>query len=69
MKKDEKFKLSTPIPVRFAESSLKEINRVAEKMNLSVQELIRFSVSIGLACLEKNGYDIPEQIAERALKK
>lgn len=69
MQNSKKFKLSEPIPVRFDEEVLAEIERISGVMKLSKQELIRFATSIGLVCLEKTGYDLPKQIAEKALKK
>lgn len=67
--KNEKFKLSSPIPIRFDESVLAEIEKVSSIMKLSKQEIVRLTVAIGLVCLEKTGYDLPRQIAEKALSK
>ena len=67
MKKDEK--LRKTIPVRLTDSTLAEVKAAADKLSLSEQDTFRMLISIGLVCLEKTGYDLPKQIAERALKK
>jgi len=61
-------KLSKPLPVRFPEPLIEKIEEMSGTTQLSKQELIRFSVSIGLAVIEMTGTDIPAQLAEKALK-
>lgn len=62
-------KLRKTIPVRVNDSLLFEINEAAERLEISQQDAFRLLIKVGLACLEKTGYDLPKQIAEKALKK
>ena len=63
-----KEKLRTTIPVRLTDSMLSSVKTAAEKLNLSEQDTFRFLSAVGLVCLQKSGYDLPAQIADKALK-
>ena len=67
MKKDEK--LRKTVPVRLTDTMLDEVKRAARKLSLSEQDAFRMLIAIGLVCLEKTGYYLPEHIAEKALSK
>ncbi len=45
-----------PTPVRFSETTLKEIEEVAELLGMSRQDVIRLSTSAGLKILRELGY-------------
>ena len=62
-------KLRKTVPIRVNDSLVSRVNSAAEKLDISQQDAFRILIRIGLACLEKTGYNIPEQIAEKALKK
>lgn len=62
-------KLRKTVPIRVNDSLLSHVNSAAEKLDISQQDAFRMLIRIGLACLEKTGYDLPKQIAEKALKK
>ena len=61
-------KLRKTIPLRVNDSLLCEINEAAERLEISQQDAFRMLIKVGLACLKKTGYNLPEQIAERALE-
>lgn len=61
-----KEKLRTTIPVK---TMLSEVKDAVPKLSLSEQDAFRMLIAIGLVCLEKTGYNLPEQITEKALKK
>ena len=67
MKNDEK--LRKTVPVRLTDTMLGEVKNAAKKLSLSEQDAFRMLIAIGLVCLEKTGYDLPRQIAEKALSK
>ncbi len=46
---------TTPIPVRFTESQLAEIEAVAEEFGMSRAEIIRLSCAAGLVALKELG--------------
>lgn len=48
---------------------LSEVKDAAQKFSLSEQDAFRMIIAISLVCLEKTGYNLSEQIAEKALKK
>ena len=48
---------STPIPIRFSERMLAEIEEVAGQLELSRQDVIRLSVAAGIKALRRIGYD------------
>jgi len=64
-----KEKLSKTIPIRIADTTLESVKGCAQKLDLSEQDTFRLLIKIGLVCLEKTGFDLPKQIAEKALAK
>ena len=67
MKNDEKLRIT--IPVRMTDSLITEVKSSAQKLELSDQDTLRLLISIGLKVLNKTGYDLPEILADKALKK
>ena len=56
---------TTPVPIRFTDSMVKEIQDVAESVGMSQQDVIRLSVSAGLKALKRMGYEgLAEKVAE-----
>lgn len=54
-----------PIPIRFTDEMVKEIQDVAQNMNMSQQDIIRLSVTAGLQALKKIGYEgLAEKVSE-----
>ncbi len=57
-----------PIPVRFTDEMVKEIQDVAQNMSMSQQDIIRLSVTAGLQALKKIGYEgLAEKISEEII--
>ena len=58
MKKiDKNSPYTKPIPIRFTEKQLAEIESVAEELQMSRAEIIRLSCSAGLVALKKLGQE------------
>ena len=56
---------STPVPIRFTEQMLADIQATADELDLSKQDVIRLSVAAGLKALQKIGYGgIADAISE-----
>ena len=56
---------TTPIPVRFTEVTLAEIELVAQELAMSRQDVIRLAASAGLKALRRLGYDgLIERLSE-----
>lgn len=66
MKNKEKLRVS--LPIRISDTMHLKVKDAAEKLNLSEQDTFRFLIAVGLVCLKKSGYDLPAQIADKALK-
>lgn len=68
MKDDNiKDKLASPTPIRFTINGLNAVNEAAEKLDFNLQETVRFLCRVGIACLDKCNYKLPEEIAKKAL--
>lgn len=56
---------TTPIPIRFSDRMLADIQEVADDLELSRQDVIRLSVAAGLKALKRIGYDaLAERVAQ-----
>lgn len=56
---------TTPVPIRFTEKMMAEVEEVAEDLDLSRQDVIRLSVAAGLKSLRRIGWDgIADAVAE-----
>lgn len=58
-----------PIPIRFSEEQLSEIEKVAKELSMSRQEIIRLATSAGIVALKKLGSEgLAKAVAELLLK-